>query len=132
MADALLQGEGGTRLAEALLRSNGGRVVKLRVPAPASSGDDTEQLGLATPEFQDVELAPAVFRKVGSTATLLVSACAVKSVVGMLTADSVESLFATVAGVLVDHVLFAVTNVVAEQANGAALAYAVSLRAPAV
>ena len=41
----------------------GGRAVLLRMPAPATAGDVTEQLGLAMPEFQDVELAPVVFRK---------------------------------------------------------------------
>ena len=40
----------------------------LRLPAPAVPGDATEQLGLAVPEFQDVELAPVVFRSAGDEA----------------------------------------------------------------
>ena len=51
------------RAADALLRCAGGRAVLLRMPAPANAGDATEQLGLAAPEFQDVELAPVVFRR---------------------------------------------------------------------
>ena len=34
--------------------------VMLRMPGPAVPGDATEQLGLAVPEFQDMELAPVV------------------------------------------------------------------------
>ena len=55
----LLSGSGAAvRTADVLLRGIGGRSVMLRMPALASAGDVAEQLGLATPEFQDVELAP--------------------------------------------------------------------------
>ena len=76
-AAAVCGGEAGLAMADSECnadRQRGGRrmrccaaradeTVLLRVPAPAVAGDVTEQLGLATPEFQDVELAPVVFRR---------------------------------------------------------------------
>jgi hypothetical protein len=49
---------GPVRVANALLRGVGGRTVLLHIPVPAIPGDVGEQLGLALPEFQDVELGP--------------------------------------------------------------------------
>ena len=74
------------RAADVLLRAMGGRSVRLRMPAPAVPADPTEQLGLATPEFQDIALAPVVCRKARATVSaggpakwdLLVSATAVE------------------------------------------------------
>ncbi len=51
------------RAADVLLQCAGGRSVLLRMPAPATAGDIGEQLGLAVPSFQDVELSPVVFRR---------------------------------------------------------------------
>jgi hypothetical protein len=116
--------------ADVLLRNNGGRVVLLRMPAPAVAGAQGEELGLATPEFQDVELGPVVFRKAESTATLLVSAAAVAGVVGSLAFDSAEVLFETAVGVVVDGVMYVVEKCVASQARGEAYCYCLTLRAP--
>ncbi len=85
----------------------GGRSVLLRMPAPATAGDTTEQLGLAAPEFQDVELAPVVFRKARATTAegkaakweLMVSATAVNGMVGSLGYSAASVLFATAFGV---------------------------------
>src|SRR5258708_35267924 len=65
MANLVNGATAAVRAADVLLRCAGGRSVLLRMPANASAGDTTEQLGLAIPEFQDVELAPVVFRKAG-------------------------------------------------------------------
>jgi len=65
------RGAAAVRAADVLLRCAGGRSVLLRMPANASAGDTTEQLGLAVPEFQDVELAPVVFRKARQAASAL-------------------------------------------------------------
>ena len=121
--------EGGVRAAESLLRMNG-RGVVLRMAAPASAGDDAAQLGLETPQFQDVELAPAVFRKDASTAVLLVSARAVKELVGSLAMSSAELLFESAAGVVIDEVTYVVEKVVTQQCAGEPYCYAVTLRAP--
>ena len=80
-----------------------------------------EQLGLAVPEFQDVELAPVVFRKARQGASalsvtadkaarweLMVSASAVQNLVGSLGYSAASVLFATAFGVLIDGVLMEV------------------------
>jgi hypothetical protein len=133
---------GRVRMADTLLRSVGGRTVLLHVPAPAIPGDLGEQLGLATPLFQDVELCPAVLRKVrakiATAATehpaeyeLLVSASAVEKAVGSLAYDSADVLFASACGVIVDGDLREITSVTTAEAFGEAYLYRVGLRAAA-
>jgi hypothetical protein len=129
MAD-LLMGDGAMRQADAVLRAAGGRAVLLRLAAPAVAGDDAEQLGLATPGFQDVELAPAAFQKSNSVAKLGVSASALKALVGSLDYDSAEVLFETAVGVVIDDVVYEITESVAAQAMGEAYCYWLSLKAP--
>ena len=118
------------RAAEAALRSNSGRAVLLRMPAPAASGTDAEQLGLTTPQFQDLPLYPATFRKNLSTSKLLVSASAVASLIGARAFNSAEVLFETAAGVVVDDVLYTITGSVTYQADGEPYCYCLALRAP--
>lgn len=115
-----------TRAADVLLRAMGGRRVMLRIPAPAVPADPTEQLGLATPQFQDLAIAPAVYRKARATITtgasagapsklglggssgssgrikseLLVSASAIDRIVGSLAYASASVLFANAVGIL--------------------------------
>jgi hypothetical protein len=128
MAD-LLCSDAAVRAADSLLRANGGRAVLLRLPAPAVANDDGEQLGLATPLFQDVQLAPAAFRQSAKTSTLLLSGSAVKAVVGSLQFNSVEVLFETAAGVVVDGVLYTIISSTAATADGATYVYSLELLA---
>ncbi|MGD0443024.1 MAG: hypothetical protein ABSA39_03720 [Edaphobacter sp.] len=126
------------RAADVLLSCAGGRAVKLRMPAPASAGDTTEQLGLAVPEFQDMELAPVVFRKARATTAagkaamweLMVSATAVNAVVGSLGYSAASVLFATAFGVLIDGVLMEVESATESEVGGAPYVYRLVLRAP--
>jgi hypothetical protein len=129
MAD-LLCSDAAVRAADSLLRANGGRAVLLRLPAPAVANDDGEQLGLATPLFQDVQLAPAAFRQSAKTSTLQLSGSAVKAVVGSLQFNSVEVLFETAAGVVVDGVLYTIISSTAATADGATYVYSLELLAP--
>ena len=129
MAD-LLCSDAAVRAADALLRATGGRAVMLRMPAPAVAGNDGEQLGLATPQFQDVELAPAIFRKAESTSTLLVSGSAVKTVVGSLNFNSAEVLFETAAGVVIDGTLYTILSNTAATSDGSTYVYRLELLAP--
>jgi hypothetical protein len=126
-------------MADALLRSVGGRTVLLHVSAPALNGDVGEQLGLATPEFQDVELGPVVFRRVRATAgtaespkeatyELLVSATAVAKIVGTLGYGAAEVLFAQAAGVMVDGALLGIVWVTSAEAFGSVYLYRLGLR----
>ena len=126
------------RAADALLRSGGGRSVLLRISSPGTPGDPTEQLGLATPLFQDVELAPAVFRKARATTTtgkglrweVLLSATAVDTLVGSLAYQSGSVLFARALGLLVDGTLLEIEAATVSQIFGAPYVYRLVVRAP--
>lgn len=138
MADLLSATGAAARAADVLLRGVGGRTVMLRMPAPASAGDVTEQLGLETPLFQDVELSPVVFRKARASVTegkaakweLMISATAVEALVGSLGYSAAEVLFSTAFGVLVDGVLMTVVSATESEANGVPYLYRLVLRAP--
>ena len=129
MAD-LLCSDAAVRAADALLRANGGRAVLLRLPAPAVANNDGEQLGLATPQFQDVQLAPVAFRKLEETTVLLVSGSAVQSIVGSLQFNSAEVLFETAVGVFADGLLYTILSSTASTSDGKTFVYALELRAP--
>jgi hypothetical protein len=126
------------RAADVLLQCAGGRAVLLRMPAPATPGDATEQLGLAVPAFQDVELAPVVFRKARATTAdgkaakseLMVSATAVNALVGSLGYSAASVLFAVAFGVLIDGVLMEVESATESEVGGAAYVYRLVLREP--
>jgi hypothetical protein len=129
-------------MADALLRNAGGRTVLLHIPAPAVPGDLGEQLGLATPLFQDVPLKPALLRKVRpriATATneqpaqydLLVSASAVAAAIGSLQIDAADTLFAQARGVLVDGQLLEITSQTAVEGFGSVFLYRLGLRGTA-
>jgi hypothetical protein len=138
MADLLCDAGAAIRAADVLLRGTGGRSVMLRIPALASAGDVTEQLGLAVPQFQDVELAPAVFRSARATVAegkatkweLLVSATAVQTLLGSLAYGAAEALFGAAFGVLIDGVLMTVESTTAAEVGGAAYLYRLVVRAP--
>ena len=125
------------RMADALLRGVGGRTVLLHIPAGAVAGDPGEQVGVGLPGFQDVELGPAVFRRVrarmgeGKAAEyeLLVSAGAVQKMVGSLLFDSADVLFARAAGVMVDGALLTIASVASAEAFGSVYLYRLGLRA---
>ncbi len=130
------------RMADALLRGVGGRTVLLHIAAPAVQGDLGEQVGLAAPEFQDLELGPVVFRKVRpkiGTASdervgeyeLLVSASAVTRLVGSLAYGAAGVLFGSAAGVLVDGVLYQLTSATSAEAFGAVYLYRLGLKGSA-
>jgi hypothetical protein len=138
MADLLSSSGAAVRAADALLRGVGGRSVMLRIPAPASAGDVIEQLGLATPQFQDVELAPVVFRSARATVAegkaarweLLVSSAAVEALSGSLGYGAAESMFGAALGVLIDGVLMTIESATASEVGGKAYLYRLVLRAP--
>ena len=129
------------RATDVLLRAMGGRTVMLRMPAPAVPTDPTEQLGLATPAFQDLPLAPVVYRKARATladgkpakSELLVSATAIEALVGSLAYASASVLFANASGVLADSDdsdLLEIVSASAEEAFGRPYVYRLILHAP--
>jgi hypothetical protein len=131
MTDLLMNAVAMRRAADVLLRGVGGRSVMLRMPAPASAGDVSEQLGLAVPEFQDVELAPVVLTRGNEkTRTMVVSANAVNAVVGSMGYAAANVLFADAFGVLVDGVLMEAESVTETELGGAPAIYRLILQEP--
>jgi hypothetical protein len=126
------------RATDVLLRAMDGRKVMLRIPAPAIPADVAEQLGVATPTFQDLSLAPVVYRKARATIAagvaakceLLVSATAVEAIVGSLAFASASVLFAAAYGVLCGDELLEIVAASEEQAFGRPYVYRLLLRAP--
>ena len=128
------------RAADVLLRALGGCSVRLRMLAPAVPADPTEQLGLATPEFQDLALAPVVCRKARATVStdqaarwdLLVSATAVEKLVGSLAYASASVLFANACGVLTGEgaELLEILSATQEPLLGRPYVYRLLVRAP--
>jgi len=127
------------RIADTLMRGVGGRSVLLHLPAPAIPGDPGEQLGLATPQFQEVALAPALFRRVrAKTGTadkpdedsyeLMVSASAVQRAAGTLGFDAADLMFAQADGATVDGTLYGIAWVATAEAFGSPYLYRLGLR----
>jgi len=129
---------GPTRVADSLLRSLGGQSVLLRLPGVATAGDDTEQLGLSVPVFQDVTIGPVVYRKLRPTvetdgtirAEMLVSSTAIEKQVGSLQFDSASVFFAQAVGVIVDGVLMRIESVTVSELFGKPYLYRLELATP--
>jgi hypothetical protein len=110
----------------------------LRMPAPAVPADVAEQLGIATPTFQDLPLAPVVYRKARATLAageaaryeLLVSAAVIKGIVGSLAYASASVLFATASGILCGDELMEIVTASEEQVFGRPYVYRLQLRGP--
>lgn len=123
-------GVNAVRLAYTALRNSGGFVVMLRLPEPAVSGNDGEQLGLMTPVFEDQPVGPAVWRKVGIDTALLLGAGAIVALMGSKGFASAESLFEAAAGVVVEEVLYTISNSEPIVSGGAPCGYRLSVVAP--
>jgi hypothetical protein len=128
--------EAARRAMDVLLCGASARSVMLRIPAPATPGDPAEQLGLATPQFQDVELTPVAFRTIAAKTAdgkaarreLLVSATAVEVLTGSQKYASAAELFATAFGILVDDALLAIVSATELEAGGQVCGYRLGLR----
>ena len=126
-----LRGEGALRAATTCLRLQSEPDVALRLAAPAVQGADGEQLGLGTPEFEDVPLWPAAWSRTGGTRQMLVGAECIGALTGTGVAPSAEALFENAVGVVVTRVLYVIQESSAVMAGGAPCAYRLVLAAPA-
>lgn len=128
---AWVDGSVAERVAEAVLHAAGGRSVMLRLAADAAVSD-AEQLGLATPRFRDAPVGPAAFRKAGSAKTLLLSARAVRVTLKAVGAASVEAMFGTAVGLLIDGELYRIEKAIPMGSVGQPYCWALTLIAPVV
>lgn len=124
------------RLANALLRANGGTTALLQMPPATGGTTDAGQLGLDAPNFQSLPLSPAVFRRVRATIAenqpakyeLLISGTAVEAAVGELQLSSADALFSMAASVVVGGKLFLIESASVSESMGAVYMYRLLLR----
>jgi hypothetical protein len=129
--NVLIEQTGAMRTAVTALRNSGGCIATLRMPGLASSGDATEELGLATPQFQDLLLGAVAFSKSDSNTKLTVAAASILALTESFAFDSADVLFTTAAGVVIDDELFLIADIAAACANGKPYSYTLTLQHPA-
>ena len=117
------------RLADTALRNQCGFLAYLRLPGVAASGD-ADQLGLGFPQYQDAPLGPAVWRKVGIDTALLVGATAMSALAGTTDFASAEAMLEAAVGVVVEEVLYTISNSEPIVAGGQPCGYRLSVVAP--
>jgi len=124
------------RLANALLRANGGTTALLQMPPATGDTTDAGQLGLNAPSFQSLPLSPVVFRRMRATMKegqpakyeLLVAAVAVQAAVSELQLSSADTLFSMAASVVVGGKLFLIESIAVSESMGAVYMYRFLLR----
>jgi hypothetical protein len=124
------------RVADSLLRANGGTTAYLQMPTTPGDAADTGQLGLDAPNFQSLPLAPANLCRMRRVMTegepqeyeLLVSGSAVAAAVGAMQVASADLLFEMAAGVAVAGELFLIEAVSLSECMGAVYVYRLLLR----
>lgn len=126
----MVSSEGALRTALAALWANGGFEVILRLPGIAVTGDEGEQLGLATPQWEDAPVGPAVWRKAGSEQELLLSAGAIAGLAGSQRHDSALSVLQAAVCVVVSGREYVITAADAVVVAGTPCAYHVRLQTP--
>jgi len=123
-------------MAEALLRAGGGVAVSLLIAPATGDSSDAGQLGVNAPNFQQLPLSPAIFRKARATMQedqlaqyeLLVSASAVQQQVGALQLTSADALFDTAAGIVINGAQFLIESRSVSQSLGQVYLYRLLLR----
>lgn len=127
------------RITTSLLRAAGGRSVVLKIPQPAVAGSISEELGLAVPLFDAIELFPVVLREVSSNRgvtnsggqwELLTEAGALGAAAGSLEHNDVLLFLTTVAGVVADDVCYEIVDVGYSGVGCVPYLYRLALRAP--
>lgn len=122
-------GVNAVRLADTALRNQCGFLAYLRLPGVAASGD-ADQLGLSIPQYQDASLGSAVWRKVGVDTALLVSATAMSALVGTIDFASAEAMLEAAVGVVVEEVLYTISNSEPIVSGGQPCGYRLTVVAP--
>lgn len=122
--------DGALRMAGAALTANGGFDIVLRLPGTAVIGSEAEQLGLGTPQFEEITLGAAVWRKTGDTSSLLLDASGVAALVGSRGFASAKAMFQSAVDVVVDGVAYSLAGCEPIGSAGCVCAYKLLLIAP--
>ncbi len=124
------------RVAAALLRADGGTTACLQMPPLQGDSSNAGQIGLDSPGFLSLPLAPVVFRKARVSMQdgalpkyeLLVSAQAVEAAVGQQKLSSAQTLFTMASGVVVAGKLFLIEAISASESQGELYLYRLLLQ----
>jgi hypothetical protein len=123
-------------MADALLRAAGGIAVSLLMAPAIDDSSDAGQLGINAPNFQQLVLSPAMFRKVRATMQegqmplyeILISASAVQQQVSALQLTSADALFEAAAGVEINGAQFLIESRSVSESLGQVYLYRLLLR----
>ena len=131
VADLTKLGDGVLRVTEAVLRGAGGRSVLVRMPQPGVANEVTEQLGLATATFADVEVSPCVARLLSTTGDerleLQIAARPVATAAGGADVSLALAWFAGAVGVVIDGELLRIMSVTYRDLAGVPYVYRLEL-----
>jgi len=124
------------RVADSLLRANGGTTAYLQMPMTPGDAVDAGQVGLDAPNFQPLPLAPVTLCRMRRYMAegqpqkyeLLVSGSAVAAAVGEMQVASAELLFQMAAGVAIAGELFLIEAVSLSECMGSVYLYRLLLR----
>ena len=122
--------EAARRGAHTMVHSLGATAVVLMIPAPPVAGDTGEELGLRTPEFQRMTLAPVAVRLKVRSAEVVAPADALEALLGLTGSGAVETAMSSVSTVQVGDEAFVLTATETVASMGSACLYRLLLQLP--
>ncbi len=122
---------GARAAALAAARVLGGATIAVRLPSPPLPAADTEQLGLPSPEFHDVTIAPCVVRvQRDGSLNVLIAAGTLEGALGVSDATGVKQALFSAALVQVAGESLLLRDVQSPSIYGRAYLYRLLLRHP--
>ena len=95
-----------------------GAEVRLEMPAPPVAGDDDEQVGLSSPQFQLRVLDPVAVRSSAQRVELLIAAHVLEDLLGVRGFGAVSAVMATVYAAVVSDVRYRLVGTECVRAAG--------------
>ncbi len=127
---ALGFGAGARSAATSLLQTLACDAVLLRMPAPPVADSVAEELGLGSPQFNDLTIAPALVQQNGAKTLVTVGADALETALGVSGADAVEDAVRGSSFAVVSDRTLQVLQVERREIFGRAYLYRLLLVAP--
>ncbi len=123
-------GAGARDAATSLLQTLACDALALRMPSPPSGDNDGEELGLGSPQFTDLTVAPALVQSSGAKTLVTVAADALETALGVSGADAVEAAVRAASFAMVSDKALQVEQVERRAVFGRAYLYRLLLVAP--
>ena len=123
-------GVGARAAATSLLQTLANDAVLLRMPQPPIGDSDAEELGLGSPQFNDVTLWPALVQAHGAKTLVTVAADAVETALVVTSAEAVKDALLAASFAAVSDQILQVAQVERRAVFGRAYLYRLLLIAP--